>query len=160
MGEPTTFTLHLKMKYPLTLKIIIMKTKMNAAKMIAVALIALCTIGSSNTALAAKNPNEPMELKYMGKTNNQPVFQLNLNNPQASEYYISIKDETGKVLYSEKVIGENVTRNYRFDVNEFDLSSPDFGISVEVTTAKTHKTEVFHVKSTAHVVENFEVAKL
>ena len=133
---------------------------MNAAKMITVALIALCTIGSSNTALATKNPNEPMELKYMGKTNNQPVFQLNLNNPQASEYYISIKDESGKVLYSEKVKGENVSRNYRFDVNEFDLSSPDFGISVEVTTAKTHKTEVFHVKSTAHVVENFEVAKL
>lgn len=133
---------------------------MNAAKMITVALIALCTIGSSNTALASKNPNEPMELKYVGKTENQPVFQLNLNNPNASEYFISIKDQSGKVLYSEKVKGENIRRNYRFDINDFDLSSPDFGITVQVTTAKTHKTEVFHVKSTAHVVENYEVAKL
>ena len=137
-----------------------MKTKMNATKMATIALLALCTIGTSTTALAEKTPNEPIELKYMGKTENQPVFQLNLNNPETSEYFISIKDENGKVLYSEKVKGENVTRNYRFDVNEFDLSSPNFGITVEVTTAKTHKTEVFHVKSTAHVVENFEVAKL
>ena len=133
---------------------------MNAAKMITVALIALCTIGSSNTALASKNPNEPMELKYVGKTENQPVFQLNLNNPNASEYFISIKDQSGKVLYSEKVKGENIRRNYRFDINDFDLSSPDFGITVQVTTAKTHQTEVFHVKSTTHVVENYEVAKL
>ncbi len=137
-----------------------MKTKMNAAKMVTVALLALCTIGTSTTALAEKTPNEPIELKYMGKTQNQPVFQLNLNNPENSEYFISIKDENGNVLYSEKVKGENVTRNYRFDINEFDLSSNDFGITVQVTTAKTHKTEEFHVKSTAHVVENFEVAKL
>ncbi|MDE3184895.1 MAG: hypothetical protein KGM16_15900 [Bacteroidota bacterium] len=137
-----------------------MKTKMNATKMVAIALLAICTIGTSTTALAEKTPNEPIELKYMGKTENQPVFQLNLNSTKDSEYYISIKDESGKVLYSEKVKGENVTRNYRFDVNEFDLSSPDFGITVEVTTAKTHKTQVFHVKSTTHVVENFEVAKL
>jgi hypothetical protein len=137
-----------------------MKTKMNATKMVAIALLALGTIGTSTAALAEKTPNEPIELKYMGKTENQPVFQLNLNSTKDSEYFISIKDESGKVLYSEKVKGENVTRNYRFDVNEFDLSSPDFGITVEVTTAKTHKTQVFHVKSTTHVVENFEVAKL
>ncbi len=137
-----------------------MKTKLNAAKMIAVALLAACTFGSVNTTLAATNPNEPIELKYMGKTENQPVFQLNLNNTAESEYYISIKDESGKVLYSEKVKGENITRNYRIDIDEFDLTSPDFGITVQVTTAKTHKTEVFHVKSTAHVVENYEVAKL
>lgn len=137
-----------------------MKTKMNAAKMITIALLALCTIGSSTTALAGKTPNEPIELKYIGKTENQPVFQLNLNNPEPSEYFISIKDEDGKVLYSEKVNGENVKRTYRLDINELDLSSPEFGITVEVTTAKTHKTEVFHVKSTAHLVENFEVAKL
>lgn len=137
-----------------------MKTKMNAAKMITIALLALGTVGSSTTALAAKTPNEPIELKYIGKTENQPVFQLNLNNPEPSEYIISIKDEDGKVLYSEKVNGENVKRTYRLDINELDISSPEFGITVEVTTAKTHKTEVFHVKSTAHVVENFEVAKL
>lgn len=137
-----------------------MKTKMNAAKMMSIALLAVCTIGTSTNTFAAKTPKEPMELKYVGKTNNQPVFQLNLNNPEASEYFISIKDESGRVLYSEKVKGENLTRNYRIDVNESDMSSPDFGISVEVTTAKSHKTQAFHVKSTAHVVENFEVAKL
>ena len=137
-----------------------MKTKMNAAKMVTIALLALCTVGTSASAFADKTPNEPIELKYMGKTENQPVFQLNLNNPENSEYFISIKDENGRVLYSEKVKGEKVTRNYRFDMNESDLSSGDFGITVEVTTAKTRKTQVFHVKSTAHVVENFEVAKL
>lgn len=137
-----------------------MKTKLNAAKMITIALLALCTIGTSNAALAGKDPNDSIELKYMGKTQNQPVFQLNLNNIAASEYFINIKDESGKVLYSEKVKGANITRTYRFDISDFDLTYADFGITVQVTTAKTHETEVFHVKSTAHVVENYEVAKL
>ncbi len=73
---------------------------------------------------------------------------------------IVIKDLNENVLYSEKVKGENVTRNYRLDVDEFDLTSPDFALTVQVTTAKTHETAVFHVKSTDHVVENYEVAKL
>ncbi len=128
--------------------------------MVAIALVALSTIGTSTTALAGKTPNDPIELKYMGKAENQPVFQLNLNNTEEKEYFISIKDENGKVLYSEKVKGANVTRNYRFDINEFDATSPDFGITLEVSTDKSHKAEVFHVKSTARVVENFEVAKL
>ncbi len=137
-----------------------MKTKMNATKMIAVALLAICTIGTSAKAVAGTNPNEPIELKYMGKTENQPVFQLNLNNPEASEYLISIKDESGNELYSEKVKGANITRNYRLDIKDVDMSSSTFGITVQVTAAKSHKKEEFHVKSTTHVVENYEVAKL
>lgn len=137
-----------------------MRTKLNVAKMVTVSLLAICTLGSSNTALATKSPNEPMELKYVGKTENQPVFQLNLNNLTDAEYFISIKDQSGKVLYSEKVKGANVSRQYRLDLNEDDMAGSDFGITIQVTTAKTHKSEIFHVRSTTHVVENYEVAKL
>jgi GTP cyclohydrolase FolE2 len=137
-----------------------MKQKINATKMITMAIFALCTIGSSHPALASVKMNDPIELKYVGTTNTQPVFQLNLNNTDISEYFISIKDANNTVIYTEKLKGANLSRKYRFEINEFDLSSPSFGITVEVTSAKTHKTEEFHVKSITHTVNNYEVAKL
>jgi len=136
-----------------------MKIKLKAIRVVAVAILTLAIFGVSTSTFAAKTPNEPIELKYVGQTANQPVFQLNLNNREASQYYINIKDVNGKVIYSEKVQGSGITRNYRFDIKDVDMTSPDFGLTVEVTDAKTKQTQVFHVKSKTQVIQNFEVAK-
>ncbi|HZI69035.1 MAG: hypothetical protein ACTHNG_02925 [Ginsengibacter sp.] len=136
-----------------------MKSKLKAIRVIAIAIFTLAIFGVSTTASAAKTPNDPIELKYVGQTQSQPVFQLNLNNTEASSYYIHIKDVNGKVIYSEKVQGTGITRNYRFDIKDVDMTSPDFGLTVEVTDAKTKNTQVFHVKSKTQVIQNFEVAK-
>jgi hypothetical protein len=136
-----------------------MKTKLKAIRVFAIAILTLVIFGVSTTASAAKTPDDPIELKYVGQTQSQPVFQLNLNNTKASAYYIHIKDANGKVIYSEKVEGTGITRNYRFDIKDVDMTSPDFGLTVEVTDAKTKDTQVFHVKSKTQVIQNFEVAK-
>lgn len=137
-----------------------MKQTFKTTKMITMGLFTLCTMGLTNATFAGTKTDNPAELKYVGKTKNHPVFQLNLNNNTAEEYYINIKDANYNVLYSEKIKGENLSRKYQLDIDESELSAPDFGVIIEVTSAKTHKTEVYKISSQTNVTENIVVAKL
>lgn len=129
-------------------------------KMITMGLFTFCAIGLSNATFAGVTTGNPTELKFVGKVNERPVFELNLNNSEAGEYFIYIKDENNNVLYSEKINGSNLSRRYQLDINDADLSDPAFGLSVEVTSAKTHKTTVYKISTQTKVTQNIVVAKL
>ncbi len=129
-------------------------------KMITMGLFTLCTMGLSNATFAGIKSDSPTEFKFIGNVNNNPVFELNLNNSDADSYYISVKDESNNVLYSEKVKGVNLSRKYQLDIDESDLNAPGFEVSVEVTSAKTHKTQVYKVSTTTTVNSSFVVATL
>ncbi len=137
-----------------------MKQAMKTTRMITMGLFTLCTMGLSQATFAGLKSENPVELKFIGKIKNHPVFELNLNNNEAEQYFISIKDENANVLYSEKVKGENISRKYQLDIDEADLNSSSFGVTVEVTSAKTHKTEVYKISTNTSVTENIVVAKL
>jgi len=147
-----------------------MKQAIKTTRMITMGLFTLCTMGLSQATFAGgkiNNPTEvktdnPVEFKFIGKIKDNPVFQLNLNNNEGQEYFISIKDENYNVLYSEKVKAKkaNVTRTYQLDIDEADLNAPGFGVTVEVTSAKTHKTQVYKISSQTSVNENIVIAKL
>ncbi|MEO8416112.1 MAG: hypothetical protein ABI472_20795 [Ginsengibacter sp.] len=137
-----------------------MKQTIKTTRMITMGLFILCTIGLAQATFAGASTGDPAELKFIGKIRNQPVFQLSLHNTEAGEYFINIKDENYNVLYSEKVKGENLSRKYQLDIDEADLNAPNFGVRVEVTSARTHKTQVYKVSSHISVVENIVVAKL
>ena len=79
-----------------------MKQTIKATKMIAIGLFTLCTLGFTNATFAGAKTDTPAELKFIGKIENQPVFELNLNNDASDVYYINIKDANYNVLYSEK----------------------------------------------------------
>jgi len=137
-----------------------MKQTINATKIITMGLFTLCTMGLTNATFADAKTGDPAELKFIGKIKNQPVFQLSLNNNEADEYYINIKDANYNVLYSEKIKGEKLSRKYRLDIDASELNDPEFGVRVEVTSVKTHKTETYKISSKTSVTENIVVAKL
>ena len=137
-----------------------MKQAMKTTRMITLGLFTLCTMGLSQATFAGSNTDNPVELKFIGKIKNRPVFQLNLNNNETDQYFINIKDEYNTVLYSEKIKGENISRKYQLDIDDADLNSSTFGVRVEVTSAKTHKTQVYKISSHKSVTENIVVAKL
>ncbi|MGH2647720.1 MAG: hypothetical protein ACRDE8_09145, partial [Ginsengibacter sp.] len=87
-----------------------MKQTIKTTKMITMGLFTLCTMGLTNATFAGVKTENQAELKFIGKINNQPVFQLNLNNNEAGSYFINIKDAENNVLYSENVKGENLSR--------------------------------------------------
>jgi len=139
-----------------------MKQAMKTTKMLTMGLFTLCTMALSQATFAGLKTDDPVEFKFIGKIKNHPVFQLNLNNHEAEEYFIRIKDENQDVLYSEKVKAKdaNFSRKYGLDIEDDDLNAPEFAVIVEVTSAKTHVTRSYKISSHRSVTENIIVAKL
>jgi hypothetical protein len=139
-----------------------MKQTIKTTKTITMGLFTLCTIGLTNPTFANPKTGDPIEFKYIGKIKNQPVFQLNLNNDASEVYYITLKDGSNNVIYSEKVKAKDVnyTRKYQLDINEEELNASEFGVKVEVTSLKTHETQVYKISSQTNVHEDIIVAKL
>ncbi len=137
-----------------------MKQTMKTTKMITMGLLTMCNMGLSKATFAELKPGDPVEIKCIGKNKSNPIFQLNLNNKDAEQYFISIKDENCKVLFSEKIKGVNLTRNYQLDMDEASSNKQQYGLRIEVTSAKTSKTETYNLRSKPTETENIVIAKL
>lgn len=127
-----------------------MKQAKKATKNMALGLLSLFIMGISTPTFARLRTGDPTELKFIGNSRSQPVFQLNLNNTENNAYLISIKDNAANKLFSEKVGGINVSRKYQIAVNEDDL----------VTNLDNNTIKVYKVSSKTSVTQNFVVAKL
>jgi hypothetical protein len=135
-----------------------MKKVMNNYKMIAIGLAAVLTLGISNATFASGNKSDaPSELKFIGKDQSLPVFQLNLNNSVSNEYVITIKEASGNILYSEKVSGEKISKRFKLDAEDADIYT---GTTFEVTNKATNETTVYKINNTAIIVQDVVIARL
>lgn len=137
-----------------------MKQANNKTRNIALGLFTLCTMGLSVPTFAGIKTGDPIELKFIGNKNSQPIFQLKLNNSENGHYLISIKDLSQNVLFTEKVKGIDIMKTYRLDINSDDYESPSFGLKFEVTNLDTHRTQEYKVSSETHVSNDIIVAKI
>ena len=137
-----------------------MKQANNKTRNIALGLFALCTMGLSIPTFAGVKTGDPIELKFIGNKNDQPIFQLQLHNAEKGFYLISIKDLSRNVLFSEKVKGIDIIKNYRLDISSEDYGAASFGLEFEVTNLDTHQTHEYKVSSEKHVTNEIIVAKL
>ncbi len=135
-----------------------MKTAIKKTKMITMGLISFFIMGTTQSSLA-NNGKDPIELKAINNPNKKPVFQLKMNNADAGEFVVRVKDGNGDVLYSETLKGKNVTRTYKFDINEEALLE-SFNVRFEITIIKSHETFIYNVTSTNREVREIIVAKL
>jgi hypothetical protein len=128
-------------------------------KTIAIALFAALSIASTSTVMAtegAKSTKSGIELKFIGNNENQPVFQLNVNNTEEDEYLVTFRDEQSNVLYTGKLKGINITKNFQLNTEELG----DNVMSVEVKSKKTNKAEVYKINRTHSYTEEIVVNKL
>jgi len=125
----------------------------------AIALFAVLSIASTSNVMAnegTKSSKSGIELKFIGNTDNQPVFQLSVNNTEEDEYVVTFRDEQNNVLYAGKLKGINITKN-------FQLATEDGGdntMSVEVKSRKTNKSETYKINRTHSFTEEIVVNKL
>ena len=106
-----------------------------------VALLFAFTLATTTTFANNENPTtSTIELKFIGKHENQPIFELNLANKEADEFSIIIRDEFGSLLYAGKAKGTNVTR--KFMLNE---EVGDANLYVEVRSKKSSKSETYRI---------------
>lgn len=134
-----------------------MKTVKNNFKHRALTLAVICSLLFNNVTLA-NNENKPTntaDLQFVCKVKNLPVFRLVLDSEKADQYIITVRDESGEVLFSEKLKGNYISRMYKLDTENNDLVS---GTTFEVVSSK--KTTVYKIKNLTKTVDDFSVTKL
>jgi len=96
------------------------------------------------------------QLKYIGNVGDQPVFQLDLNTDKEDHFIITIKNQFGESIYSERVKAKVFTRKFRLDTE----SLQDDTLRVEVRSGSNSKPEVFTINRNTRFVEETSVSKL
>ncbi len=134
-----------------------MKKAMKNYSLMIITLITL-TVGFSTITLAndeGKTKNIT-ELKFIGNMENQPVFQLNLNNTEDDEFIVTFRDDAGNVLYSDTFKGAGITKKFMLKSDEFS----DSALNVIVKSKKYNTTEVYTINRSHTYVEETVVNKL
>lgn len=136
-----------------------MKTVKKNFKTLAITFAVTCMIAISNNIFAGneKDQTSNAELQFIGKEKNLPVFLLQFKNSQQDEFLVSIKDENGDVLYSEKLKGSTVSRRYKLDTENSEYIN---GTTFEVTSRHSNKTTVYRISQFIHTEDNLVVTRL
>jgi hypothetical protein len=119
----------------------------------AMALAIVTMTGISAFANNGTPVNPGVQLKMTGYDNNQPVFQLNIENSEKQLYFISIKDQDGLVLYEETVKQEKVNRVFKLNTDELHNAV----LYVEVSTRKSEAPVVFTIENNTRLVQETKV---
>ena len=131
-----------------------MRTTIKNAVIGLLTLVAVITgINANATTVNAVTPGA--ELKMIGRLDNQPVFQLSLNNTTNEKYIVVVKDEFGAILYQENVSGVNIKRKYQLNTEELGF----VGITIEIINSKDTKPAVFTIENSTRVVEETLIVK-
>ncbi|RXK58412.1 hypothetical protein ESA94_17385 [Lacibacter luteus] len=117
-----------------------MKTTIKNAVIGLVTLVAIFTVNFAN-ATTTEDVAPAAELKLITHLDNQPVFQLSLNNAQNAKYLVVVKDESGAIVYQETVSGVNIKRKYQLNTEELGVT----GLTFEIVGKSNEKPVVFTV---------------
>lgn len=124
-------------------------------------LVGAFTLLFNNIAVAGNekkntNTNNFVELRYAGRSAQQPMFHLAINDSSAAGYTVTVKEDNGEILFSEKLSGQ-VKRTYLLDTDDADRIQ---GTTFEVTNRSTNITTVYKISNLTQTVENMIVSKL
>ena len=110
------------------------------------------------TASATDDDKKPstIEVKMISAVDESPIFQLDLNNKEVEEFYLTIKDNFGNTLYADKVKGSNISK--KFKLNPEGMT--DETIRIEVKSKKTNKSEIYTINRSSKYVQETVVSKL
>ena len=136
-----------------------MKKVMSKNKAIIFGLMAIISTSFSNPVSAMDKKSDPpgVEIRYLGFVSKNPVFEITTSNVQADNFFITIRDEAGTVLYSEKLSGKKLSRRYRIDTEE---EIADGGLRFEVRSVKSKKTEIYIVGVSENITREMAVTKI
>lgn len=133
-----------------------MKNTLMNTRSFAIALATIFTISLASPALANDEKKTiPVELKFIGNIENQPVFQLTFSNPVENEFTVVVRDEFNNVLYRDVVKGGNISKKFLLNTEELG----DTDIQFEITGKKTDKTVIYEVNKKSRLVEDVVISK-
>lgn len=116
----------------------------------------LFSFSAANAQSTARQTETPLQIKYLGVVENQPLFQVDLDNESGEIYTLSIKADDGSVLYSERVKDKKFSKKIKWNNSETDNSKLVFILSGD----KEKQTQVFEINTSLREVRDVVVTKL
>ena len=133
-----------------------MKNKMMSNRVLAFVLAGIVTLTAFTPALANDDKKLiPVELRFIGNINNQPVFQLSFDSKEDNEFVVVVRDEFNNVLYKDVVKG--IKNSKKFLLNTDELG--DAAISFEITGGKDEKPVIYEVNKKSRMVQDVVISK-
>jgi hypothetical protein len=127
-------------------------------RLFAIAVIALFAVAVSTPAIANDDTRKPLtaELKYLGEFKSHPVFELNFNIDESSDYLVVIRDLQQNVVYKDFVKGGTASKRYVLNTDEIG----DEPLQFEITNKKTTKVVVYEINRNIVYTSDVVVNKL
>ncbi|MBN8685867.1 MAG: hypothetical protein J0M10_02570 [Chitinophagales bacterium] len=135
-----------------------MKNIVNNNRVFVIALLAVLTTAFAPAANAAdRKPALPAEVKFVGKVQNNPVFELTVNGSGLQEdYVVNVKDEYGNTLHVENIKADGFTKKFMLTLEE----SSDYSIQFVISSKTTKKSVQYTINNSTRNIEEVTVSKL
>lgn len=135
-----------------------MKKIFSNNRLIAVAFFTVFSVAMSPSVMAGGvKPAVPVELRFAGLVNEQPLFQLVFTgSPEQDDFTVSVTDEFGYTLYKENIKGENFTKKFLLNTDEIGDSTLRF----EIYCNKTKKSVAYDVNRNTRLVQEMVIAEV
>ena len=126
-------------------------------RILLIAFFTVFSVTASSAVMASDSTSlVPVQLKYIGNINKQPLIQLSFaGSADENEFTIVVKDATGNSLYRETIKGENFSKKFLLNNQEIG----DETLRFEVISKRTNKTVVFELNPESHLADEVATSK-
>ena len=133
-----------------------MKKVLINTRIFAIALAVTFTTAFNSPALAIDEKKPiPVEMKFIGNVENQPVFELIFTGTEENEFTIVVRDEFNYELYRDNIKAGYVTKKFLLNTEELG----DAAIQFEITDKKSNETVIFEVNKKQSFIEDVVISK-
>lgn len=133
-----------------------MKKVLINTRIFAIALAVTFTTAFNSPALAIDEKKPiPVEMKFVGNVENQPVFELIFTGTEENEFMIVVRDEFNYELYRDNIKAGHVTQKFLLNTEELG----DAAIQFEITDKKSNETVIFEVNKKQSFIEDVVISK-
>ncbi len=105
----------------------------------------------------AKPTIAPIEVTYLGQINNQPIFQMNIDNAFEDVLYVTLRDEEGNVLYGETFTDKKISKKFQFH-NQGEAK--DLNVTVNLSTKSNRIVQTYRISNVSRVVRDVVVTEV
>lgn len=136
-----------------------MKISRNNFRRFALAFASLLGVTFMTSANATNVYNNfPVSIKYIGATQNAPIFELAFTNEVVQEFEIIITDKFN-TIYKENIKGKGLVRKFQFINEEASANSKDEPavLSVEIRNVTTNNVITYKINPSTHVQNEIEL---
>lgn len=122
-----------------------------------VAFIVLALVASENIYSQQTNEKQNVPVvNYLGKSNGQPMVQVDFENKEGLTYEMSVKDPQGNILYSNRFNDSKFSKTFQVAQEE----PGDVKLTFTFSSAKSKQSKVIEINTYTSIKNDFLITRL